>query len=74
MDYDACKKYCNDDDKCRFIFHIPSLINEPQANCKKYFSCDETRVPGFSGSTYSKDSKCQGTYHTNLRCTKNYID
>ena len=72
MDYDACKKYCNEDNNCKFFFHIPSLI-DIQANCMKYFSCDETRVPAYSGSTYSKDSKCQGTYPAHFFSGKTYF-
>ena len=66
MDFEACKRYCNADSHCKFIFHIPSLVLKDQFNCIKYQSCEEIRTAAFAGTTYSKDSNCPGIL---LLCT-----
>ena len=32
MAHDGCKKYCNEDDNCKYVFHIPSLESTTQHN------------------------------------------
>jgi len=44
--YDACMQHCFDEDDCKFFFHITST-----SGCILYNSCDETRVPAYSGTT-----------------------
>lgn len=63
MDYDACKRYCDDDMECKFFFHIPSLEEtDDQFNCVKYFSCEENRITSYSGTTYSRQISRPGIY------------
>jgi len=44
--YDACMQHCFDEDDCKFFFHIT-----PTSGCILYNSCDETRIPAYSGTT-----------------------
>merc|ERR1719357_1061252 len=44
--YDACMQHCFDEMACKFFFHITST-----SGCILYNSCDETRVPAYSGTT-----------------------
>jgi len=44
--YDACMQHCFDEDDCKFFFHITST-----SGCILYNSCDETRIPAYSGTT-----------------------
>ena len=55
MDHDECKKYCNEEENCKYVFHIPSLENSDQLNCIKYSSCEGTRTTAYVGTTYSKE-------------------
>ena len=49
MDETRCKKNCNENNKCNFVFS--SIIN----TCILYTSCDETREPTIEvGTTYGK--------------------
>ena len=57
--FSACAKHCDEDDTCKFIFHVPDI---PQVNCLKYSSCDEIRHTGKNGSTYSKEGNCPGIF------------
>ena len=60
MDHDGCKKYCNEDDNCKYVFHFPSVESTTQFNCIKYSSCEETRTSAYIGTTYSKEIDSQG--------------
>ena len=53
--YSDCEKQCDEDTKCKFIFHIPGI------NCNRYASCDTIRTTKFIGSTYSKNGYCPGS-------------
>merc|ERR1712200_116290 len=44
--YDACTQHCFDEAECKFFFHITST-----SGCILYNSCDETRIPAYSGTT-----------------------
>merc|ERR1711976_293175 len=44
--YDACMQHCFDEDDCKFFFHITST-----SGCILYNSCEETRIPAYSGTT-----------------------
>jgi hypothetical protein len=44
--YDACMQHCFDEAECKFFFHITST-----SGCILYNSCDETRIPAYSGTT-----------------------
>jgi len=44
--FDACVQHCFDEEECNFFFHITST-----SGCILYRSCDETRVPTYSGTT-----------------------
>merc|ERR1719403_505207 len=44
--YDVCMQHCFDEIECNFFFHITST-----SGCILYRSCDETRVPAYSGTT-----------------------
>ena len=57
-DLDECQKYCDEDEECRFIYHLRNP--EGVKYCIKYKSCDKLRVttPTNEGMTYSKDWKC----------------
>merc|ERR1719300_372967 len=44
--YDTCMQHCFDEDDCKFFFYITST-----SGCILYNSCDETRVPAYSGTT-----------------------
>ena len=61
MDYEGCKRYCNEDKDCKFIFLIPiGNHTQLQRNCIKYRSCEDTRIAIFIGTTYSKEYSCPG--------------
>ena len=51
---DECKKRCDKNTNCRFIYHYETRISM----CIEYMSCDELRVPKNPGMTYSKEWKC----------------
>ena len=53
--YSDCEKQCDEDIKCKFIFHIPGV------NCNRYASCDTMRTTNYKGSTYSKYGNCPGS-------------
>ena len=53
--YSDCEKQCDEDIKCKFIFHIPGV------NCNRYASCDTLRKTNYKGSTYSKYGNCPGS-------------
>jgi len=44
--YDACLQHCFDEAACKFFFHITST-----SGCILYNSCEETRIPAYSGTT-----------------------
>ena len=50
---DSCKKYCNEDKKCKFIYYVPK-----EGHCLRYEACEENRKPWNEGSTYAKESNC----------------
>ena len=53
--YPDCEKQCDEDIKCKFIFHFPSR------KCNRYASCDTMRQTNYKGSTYSKYGNCPGS-------------
>ena len=52
--YVDCENACIQDNNCKYVFYIPGQ------HCLKYPSCDKIRMPGYVGSTYSKDGSCPG--------------
>ena len=50
---DSCKKYCNEDKKCKFIYYIAEINY-----CLLYEACEGTRKPWIEGSTYATESNC----------------
>ena len=53
-----CKNICSEDDRCKFVFYIPT--SPTVQYCLKYGSCEKLREAKNPGSTYSKDGKCPG--------------
>ena len=59
MNIDKCKKICDKNDKCKFIFFAKRKTNK--FACITYRACDTFRDASNAGSIYSKEEKCPGT-------------
>ena len=64
MNINKCKKLCDENDKCKFMYFAKRDANFV---CRTYQSCDTFRDVTKAGSTYSKEGKCPGTQKSKIQ-------
>ena len=56
---DQCILFCHGDNNCKYVSY--AIKSNGAKICRKYRSCDQSRIGVNVATTYSKDAICPGT-------------